>query len=216
MGYTTRSNGSSTLAAWAVLAGLLFAWLSCRLGEFRDVVPRQGPKEAAPAGARLTPEELGYTDDVLDSDLLRPMPLFEQSAAAQGLRFQFMAWGFNHAGALAIDLHNANSEGTVVVDLPAGMVLAPAENRDLQNLVLREAVHVQLQPGETRRLEQWAFCGNQFHLPPLASEMKPTGWVMDAPPSQGGVWRATLPYETAVSAVEGHWMAAKLVAAVAA
>jgi hypothetical protein len=215
MGYTKRTSSSSVFAASAAVIGLLLAWHSCQLGELRDAVPRQGPK-AVPADARFTPEELGYTDDVLDADLLRPMPLFAQEAAAQGLHFQFMARGFNHAGALAISLHNANREGTVAVDLPAGMVLAPAENRNLQNLVLREAVHVQLQPGETRRLEQWAFCGNQFHLPPLASEMRPTGWTMDAPHSQGGVWRATLPYETAVPAAEGHWMAAKLGAAVAA
>merc|ERR1712228_1122406 len=115
-------------------------------------------------------------------DLLKPAPLFAQEAVAQGLKYQFMSQGFNHQSALVIGLHNANHDSSITVDLPAGMLLAPAENRDLQNLVLKDAVHMTLLPGETKRVEQWAFCGNQYHVPPVSEEMKPTGWTLDAPP----------------------------------
>mmetsp|Transcript_66375 Transcript_66375/g.167282 ORF Transcript_66375/g.167282 Transcript_66375/m.167282 type:complete len:221 (+) Transcript_66375:43-705(+) len=220
MGYTRRSNGSRVLVTSAVVGVALLAWYSSQLNELHDTIARKGlmgevEVEALALGTRFTPKELGYTDDILDSNLLKPAPLFAQEAAAQGLQFQFLAQGFNHEGALVISLHNANRESSIAVDLPAGMLLAPAENRELQNLVLRESVHVRLLPGETQRLEQWAFCGNRFRVPPV-SEMKPTGWILDAPPCQGCVWKATLPYETAAAAAQGPWMAAKILDAVAA
>jgi len=219
MGHPKRSDGPRVLATSVVVGAALLVWYSSQLSELRGTIARKGPVaeeevEALALGTRFTPKELGYTDDILDSDLLKPAPLFAQEAAAQGLQFQFMAHGFNHEGAMVINLHNANREGSIAVNLPAGMLLAPAENRELQNLVLREAVHVRLLPGETQRLERWAFCGNQYHVPPL-SKMKPTGWILDAPPCQRCIWKATLPYETAASAAVEPWMAAKLLDAVA-
>jgi len=201
-----------------VLGAALLAWYSFELSPLRDTVVQSAKDEVNTPlfGARHTPKELGYTDNILDSDLLEPGPLFAQEAEARGLQFQFMAHGFNHQSALVINLHNANDEGSISINLPAGMLLAPAERRDMQNLMLRNAVNVRLSPGETRRIEQWAFCGNQYHLPPVSEEMKPTGWILNAPPCQSCVWRATLPYETAVPAVEGNWMAAKLGAALVA
>jgi len=216
MGYSRRSGGAHVLAASAVAGAALLAWYSFQLSEIHDTAPRQSlsKPEASALGARYTPKELGYTDDILDSDLLQPAPLFAQEAAAQGLKFQFMSNGFNHEGALVIGLHNTNLESSITVDLPAGMLLAPAENRDFQNLVLKDAVHLSLLPGETKRVEQWAHCGNQYHVPPV-SEMRPTGWTMNAPPCQACVWKATLPYETAIAATEGNWMAAKFASALA-
>jgi len=219
MGHSRRSSGANVLAASAVAGAALLAWYSFQLNELHGAAPRQSPKfdgqeDALELGARFTPKELGYTDDILDSDLLKPAPLFAQEAAAQGLKYQFMSQGFNHQSALVIGLHNANHDSSITVDLPAGMLLAPAENRDLQNLVLKDAVHMTLLPGETKRVEQWAYCGNQYHVPPV-SEMKPTGWTLNAPPCQSCVWKATLPYETAVTATEGNWMANKYASALA-
>jgi len=220
MGHSRRSSSAHVLAASAVAGAVLLTWFSFQLSEVHDTAPRQSPKfdgdkDTLAPGARFTPKELAYTDDILDSDLLRPAPLFALEAAAQGLQYQFMSQGFNHQSALVISLHNANHESSITVDLPAGMLLAPAENRDFQNLVLRDAVHLSLLPGESKRVEQWAFCGNQYHTPPMSEEMKPTGWTLDAPPCQNCIWKATLPYETAVTATEGNWMAAKYASALA-
>lgn len=218
MGYSKSSGGARILATSAFVFAALLAYQSWQLPELRDSAAQQWPKaeeqdKAEVEGHRFTPKELGYTDDIMESDLLKPAPLFAQEAADMGLQFQFMAKGFNHEGALAIGLHNSNAEGSIAVELPAGMLLAPKENRDLQNLVLRDAVSLNLKAGETATVQQWAFCGNQYHVPPV-SEMRPTGWILDATPCQQCIWRATLPYETAVRATEGNWMAAKLGAAV--
>mmetsp|Transcript_102267 Transcript_102267/g.203018 ORF Transcript_102267/g.203018 Transcript_102267/m.203018 type:complete len:220 (-) Transcript_102267:230-889(-) len=216
MGYAKRSSSSRTLYATALLGAGLTAFF---LAHLRSVaVPHSatdidGASALMASGRRLTPKELGYDPKILQSDLLQPGVLFEQEAAAMGLEFQFMAQGFNHERALVLVLRNSNHDGDrLSVDLPAGMLFAPAQNRELQNLVLRDAVSVSLLPGETTHIEQWAYCGNQFHIPPL-TEMKASGWVLNAPRCQHCVWQATAPYELPVSAVEGPWMASKLATA---
>lgn len=203
MGFAGKSSRARRGANAAVVC---FAFLA-----LSAVYLTQLARPKATPASRLTPEELGYKDSILNSDLLQPGPLMAQDAA--GLQYEVRAESFNHEKALVIDLHNSNPLSSITVDLPAGMLFAPVENRDFQNLVLRDAVSVSLHPGETKRLEQWAFCGNQFHLPPF-SQMKASGWVMNAPPCQGCVWGRTLPYEMPVAAAEGHWMFAKLAAAV--
>ena len=215
MGYTKQSSSSRTLYATLLGAGLL-AFL---LAHLRNVaVPHSaadvdGVSALRASGRRLTPKELGYDAKILQTDLLQPGLLFGQEAAAMGLEFQFMAQGFDHARALVLVLRNSNHDGgSLSVDLPAGMLFAPAQNRELQNLVLRDPVRVTLLPGETARIEQWAYCGNQFHIPPL-TEMKASGWVLNAPRCQHCVWQATAPYELPVSAAQGPWMASKLAAA---
>jgi len=211
MGFTKRSSSSRTLYASALLGAGLLTFL---LAHLRSVaVPHSAVDIDGTSGAsgrRLTPKELGYDAKILQSNLLQPGVLFDQEAAAIGLEFQFMAHGFNHERALVMVLRNSNHDGgSLSVDLPAGMLFAPAQNRELQNLVLRDPVRVSLLPGETARIEQWAYCGNQFHIPPL-TEMKASGWVFNAPRCQHCVWQATAPYELPVSAVEGPWMASKL------
>jgi len=213
MGYTKRSSSSSTLYAASLLgAGLL----ALGLVHLRSVaVPRSamdvdGASALVAPGRRLTPKELGYDAKILQSDLLQPSVLFDQEAAGMGLEFQFMAQGFNHDRALVLVLRNSNHDGgSLSVDLPAGMLFVPAQNRELQNLVLRDHVRVSLLPGEIAHIQQWGYCGNQFHIPPL-TEMKASGWVLNAPRCQHCVWQATAPYELPVSAVEGPWMASKL------
>jgi len=218
MGYAKRSS-SSLFATCAAAGAALLVLHFFLLTQLHNIpLPRHGamaeePEEKVVQGSRLTPKELGYTSEILDSGLLQPGSLFAQEAADTGLQFQFMAQGYNNGKALVMSLHNSNRGGDpITLDLPAGMLFAPAVNRDFQNLVLRDSVSVSLRPGETKRIEQWAFCGNQFHMPPFF-EMKPSGWVMNTPRCQGCVWQATAPYEMPVPAAEGHWMTAKLATA---
>jgi len=205
-----------TLYATALVGSGLLAFFLAYIRNVavpRSAVKSDGTSALMTSSRRLTPKELGYAAKILESDLLQPGVLFEQEAAAIGLEFQFMAQGFNHERALVLVLRNSNDDGGILsVDLPAGMLFAPAQNRELQNLVLRDPVSVSLLPGETAHVEQWAYCGNQFHIPPL-TEMKASGWILNAPRCQHCVWQATAPYELPVSAVEGPWMASKLASA---
>jgi len=217
MGYAKRSAASRVLYASALVAAASLALLLIQLHAV--AVPEQvatandkGGEKAS--GRRLTPKELGYRDEILDSDLLQPGTFFAEEALASGLDFQIMAQGFNHKSALVLNLHNSNQNGeSIQVDLPAGMLFAPAQNRELQNLVLRDAVTVNLQPGESTRIEQWAYCGNLYHVPPI-TEMKASGWILQAPRCQHCVWKATAPYELPVASTEGPWMVSKLASAI--
>eukprot|EP00419_Tripos_fusus_P004988 CAMPEP_0172690752 /NCGR_PEP_ID=MMETSP1074-20121228/24080_1 /TAXON_ID=2916 /ORGANISM="Ceratium fusus, Strain PA161109" /LENGTH=218 /DNA_ID=CAMNT_0013510735 /DNA_START=1 /DNA_END=654 /DNA_ORIENTATION=+ len=216
MGYTKQPSSAHKRYAAALLGACLFAFFLAQMRSVsvpQSVVDIDGLSSLTASSRRLTPKELGYDAKILQSNLLQPGVIFEQEAAATGLEFQFMAQGFNHDRALVLVLHNSNHDGgSLSVDLPAGMLFAPAQNRELQNLVLRDPVTVSLLPGETAHIEQWAYCGNQFHIPPL-TEMKASGWVLNAPRCQHCVWQATAPYELPVSAVEGPWMASKLATA---
>eukprot|EP00930_Biecheleria_cincta_P047338 TRINITY_DN32796_c0_g1_i1.p1 TRINITY_DN32796_c0_g1~~TRINITY_DN32796_c0_g1_i1.p1 ORF type:complete len:234 (-),score=34.87 TRINITY_DN32796_c0_g1_i1:69-713(-) len=208
MGYSRHTLGARLLAVSAAALALHCFWL--RRVVFAPQEAAQDSKNPTPGRARLTAKELGYKPEIMHSGLLQPAGPRPGELEAAGLEFAFEAQNYNHEKALVLDMRNpAGARSSLSVHLPAGMVFAPVENRDVQNLVLRNAVSVNLQPGQAVRLETWAFCGNEWHMSPWGA-MQPSGWVMKAPACQACVWRATAPYETAVPYYEGAYMQSKL------
>ena len=141
---------------------------------------------------QLKVKNLSYDPAILEAGLLKHTEFFQE--VAQKLEMNFRSNGFNRSDALTMIVYNPGRE-EVVVAVPAGAVFEPVHAKHCQNLVLKNAATVRVNPGQKKTIGLWALCGNHKASPPgggsPGNDFEPTDYVLNCDlSSQSSVWKA--------------------------
>lgn len=135
---------------------------------------------------------LNFDPKIVEAGLLQHDGFFNEMA--QKLDMSFKARGYNSRNALQLTVYNPGDD-TVTLRLPAGALFEPCGSKKCQNLVLRDATSMDVEPGQRKTNGLWAFCGNSNRSSPY-TDLEPTDYVLKCDlKDQASVWEATRMYE---------------------
>jgi hypothetical protein len=138
-----------------------------------NMEPPQG--RAQQALAANAAQRLGYSRTAAEQNLLR----YHELSHPSSVRMSVEGNSFAHNEAIKIHIRNDGSQATHIT-FPAGRVFEPTDGALVQNLVLKNALSLTVDAGESRTYSTYGFCGNRkFDPPPPRHPMKETSFAVN-------------------------------------
>mmetsp|Transcript_119301 Transcript_119301/g.380334 ORF Transcript_119301/g.380334 Transcript_119301/m.380334 type:complete len:614 (-) Transcript_119301:220-2061(-) len=144
---------------------------------------------------QVSPANMGLADVTSAPGPHEQHHAFELSSSG-ALALDAQASGFGN-GSLAVRMRNTGGD-SLAFDLPAGslFVAPPGNGCRLQPLITRQAVSVELGPGEEKELLLDAYCGDSGARVPRGNmSLSPYTVSDDCLSSQAAVWRWSAPFQ---------------------